>query len=190
MTEDMGFEAARRRVPPIAVLVAALLLLAQSGLAQESSSENPQEPGNLKTSTRGPLQRRLAAEYPDSFREGVEILWEPRDGWVSEEVLSWWLSRLPDEDLGGVTQEAAERMFYDISEHGPVLPAPGKRRICAVVGPSRNLLESCYGDLIDAHDLVIRINRAPTDEYDSDVGTKTTHHVAWPRRLEEGQYDR
>jgi hypothetical protein len=128
--------------------------------------------------------------YPDWFREGIDVFWEPNDGWVSEEVLSWWLSRLPDEDLGGVTQEAAERMFYDISEQSPVFPAPGKRRICAVVGPSRNLLESRYGDLIDAHDVVIRVNRAPTDDFESDVGVKTTHHVMWPRRLEQGQFDR
>jgi hypothetical protein len=84
----------------------------------------------------------------------------------------------------------AERMFHRFSEHTPVFPAPRKRAICAVVGPSRNLLESRYGDLIDAHDLVFRINRAPTDDFDSDVGTKTTHHVMWPRPLERGQYDR
>ena len=190
MNEDMGFESVRRHVPFAAIFVAALLLMPQLGIAQQPNSETLGEPGNLETSLRGPVQRQLAAAYPDSFREGVDILWEPRDAWVSEEVLSWWLSRLPQEDIGGVTQEAADRMFSRFPAQGPVFPGARKRAICAVVGPSRNLLESRYGNLIDAHDLVIRINRAPTDDFDSDVGTRTTHHVVWPRRLEEGQYDR
>jgi beta-galactoside alpha-2,3-sialyltransferase (sialyltransferase 4A) len=190
MTECMGIEVVSRRVPPVVVLVVALLLLSQVGMAQESNSAELQEFSDLKTSIRGSLQLRLATAYPNAFREGVEIFWEPRDGWISDEVLAWWLSRLPDEDLGGVTQEAAERMFSRFTGEGPVFPGLGRRSMCAVVGPSRNILESRYGDLIDAHDLVIRINRAPTDDFDSDVGTKTTHHVMWPRPLEQGQYDR
>jgi beta-galactoside alpha-2,3-sialyltransferase (sialyltransferase 4A) len=190
MTEDMGFEVVRRRVPSAAVLVAVLVLVPQPAAAQGQSSDGSREGGNLETSIRGSLQHRLAMEYPDAFREGVDIFWEPRDGWVSEEVLSWWLSRLAPEDHGGVTQEAAERMFSRLSGQAPVFPAPPKRAICAVVGPSRNLLESRYADQIDAHDLVIRINRAPTDNFDSDVGIRTTHHVMWPRDLEDGQFDR
>jgi beta-galactoside alpha-2,3-sialyltransferase (sialyltransferase 4A) len=190
MNEDMGFESVRRRVPSAAIFVAALLLMAQLGIAQRPNSERLSDPDDLKTSLRGHLQRRLAAAYPDSFREGVDVLWEPRDGWVSEEVFSWWLSRLPEEDRGSVTQEAAERMFSRLSEQYPVFFSARKRALCAVVGPSRNLLESGYGKLIDAHDVVIRINRAPTEDYDSDVGMKTTHHLMWPRHLDEGQYDR
>jgi len=185
MNEDMGFASVRHRVPCAAIIVAALLLVPPPAAAQDGGAGD-----NLETSIRGPLQQRLAMAYPASFREGVEIFWEPRDGWVSEEVLSWWLSRLPDEDLGGVTQEAAEEMFSRISAQAPVFDVRGERVLCAVVGPSRNLLESRYGDLIDAHDLVIRINRAPTDNFETDVGTKTTHHVVWPRPLVEGQYDR
>lgn len=190
MNEDMGFESVRCRVPSAAILVAALLLMPQLGIAQRSNPETLKESGNLETSLRGPLQRRLAAAYPDSFREGVDVFWEPRDGWVSEEVFSWWLSRLPEEDHGGMTQEAAERMFSRLSEQEPVFPATRERALCAVVGPSRNLLGSRYGALIDAHDVVIRINRAPTEDFDSDVGIKTTHHLMWPRHLDEGQYDR
>jgi hypothetical protein len=190
MTEDMGFKVVSRCVWGAVLLAIVLLLVPRPGPAQEWSSGDPQEFDNLRTSTTGPLQQRLAAEYPGSFRDGVEIFWEPRDGWVSPEVLDWWLSRLPDEDLGGVTQEASERMFSRFTGRSPVFPGAGKRALCAVVGPSRNLIESRYGDLIDAHDLVFRINRAPTDDFDSDVGTRTTHHVAWPRPLEEGQYDR
>jgi hypothetical protein len=105
-------------------------------------------------------------------------------------VYEWWAAHLEEGDIDGVTPEAAERMFSCISDDSSVFSTPDKRQICAVVGASRNLLGSHYGELIDAHDVVFRINRAPTDDYDSDVGEKTTHHVMWPRDLEEWQYDR
>jgi hypothetical protein len=142
---------------------------------------------NLTTSTRGPVQQRLAEAFPDSFREGVDIFLEPRDGWVSQEVFDWWVSRV---ERKGLTPEGAERMFRQVSEQSPLFPDSRKRRICAVVGASRNLLGSRYGPLIDAHNLVFRVNRAPKDDYDSDVGTKTTHHVAWPTDRTEDQADR
>ncbi len=34
--------------------------------------------------------------------------------------------------------------------------------------------------------MVIRINRAPTAGFESDVGTKTTHYVMWPKEGLEG----
>jgi len=144
----------------------------------------------LSNSARGPLQERVAATFPDSFKRGVDIFWEPDDGWPSPKVFDWWAARLEEGDIDGVTLEAAERMFSRLTDESSVFPRPDRRRICAVVGASRNLLGSRYGDLIDAHDVVFRINRAPTKSYSSDVGGKTTHHVIWPRDLEEWQYNR
>ena len=171
-------------------VVILVFLVPLRAAAQEWNSPDPQEESDLETSAKGPLQRRLQTAFPDSFRKGVDIFWEPRDGWISPEVLDWWKLRVAPEDYPGLTQDAAERMFSQISRQSPVFPGPSRRQICAVVGASRNLLDSRYGALIDAHDVVIRVNRAPTDAYDSDVGEKTTHHVMWPRNLEEHQFDR
>lgn len=44
---------------------------------------------------------------------------------------------------------------------------------CAVVSSSPRLLKHKYGDDIDAHDLVIRFNDAPTAGFESHVGNKT-----------------
>ncbi|KAJ3679982.1 hypothetical protein LUZ60_016260 [Juncus effusus] len=44
---------------------------------------------------------------------------------------------------------------------------------CAVVGNSGILLNSNYGELIDSHEFVIRINNAPTRGYPDRVGSKT-----------------
>ncbi|XP_066846862.1 CMP-N-acetylneuraminate-beta-galactosamide-alpha-2,3-sialyltransferase 1 isoform X1 [Anser cygnoides] len=58
-------------------------------------------------------------------------------------------------------------------------------RRCAVVGNSGNLRQSQYGQEIDSHDFVLRMNRAPTVGYESDVGSKTTHHFVYPESYKE-----
>ncbi|KAK3257682.1 hypothetical protein CYMTET_33243, partial [Cymbomonas tetramitiformis] len=51
-------------------------------------------------------------------------------------------------------------------------------RRCAVVGGSGLLLKSRYGDSINRHDVVVRINQSPaTREYHQYVGSKTTFRV-------------
>jgi len=177
---------------PLAAVLVLVFLVAQRAAVQELDPLNPQESSDLETSVSGPLQRRLEATFSDSFETGVDIFWESHDCWVSPEVFDWWALRLAEDDLAGLTWESAERMLWRISEESPVFSTHRKRRrqICAVVGASRNLLGSSYGPLIDAHDVVIRVNRAPTADYLSDVGEKTTHHVMWPRDLEEHEFDR
>ena len=44
----------------------------------------------------------------------------------------------------------------------------------ALIGSSNRLLESYYGNLIDSFNTVIRFNRAPTENFENHVGTKTT----------------
>ena len=188
----------RYAIRSVAVVIL-LVLLPQWAAAQTPVWPFPREPlgpedlvlgpfGNLKTSLKwGPLQHRLQAAFPDSFRERIDILWRPTGGWVSPEVFDWWASRVERE---GLTWDAAQRMFSRLSATSPVFSQPSERQICAVVGASRNLLGSRYGELIDAHDMVFRVNRAPTAEFDHDVGEKTTHHVMWPTALGPDQADR
>ena len=190
----MIFDATRNLSSRSGILSAAVVILMglpplQAG-AQERATPPLQPSTNLETSVRGPLQRKLQAAFPDSFKTGVDIFWEPSEGWVSPEVFDWWATRVSDDDIVGVNREAAQRMFSRILAQSSIFSSPRGRQICAVVGASRNLLESGYGDLIDAHDVVFRVNRAPTDDFDDDVGERTTHHVMWPRVLDERQFDR
>jgi len=48
----------------------------------------------------------------------------------------------------------------------------------AVIGSSANLLGRNKGEIIDSYDEIIRFNRAPTIEFENDVGSKTTLRVA------------
>jgi hypothetical protein len=59
---------------------------------------------------------------------------------------------------------------------------------CAVVGSSGGLKGSRQGELIDAHDAVVRFNTAPTGgQYAADVGNRTSlwvaSHVPWRSQL-------
>lgn len=48
----------------------------------------------------------------------------------------------------------------------------------AIVGSSGSLKGKELGEEIDDHDVVVRFNRAPTEGYEKDVGSKTTLRVA------------
>ena len=51
------------------------------------------------------------------------------------------------------------------------------RPTCAIVGASGTLLHSRHGRDIDSHDVVLRMNRAPTHNFERHVGRKTTARV-------------
>ena len=63
--------------------------------------------------------------------------------------------------------------YKDLSRKVFIETVNGKS--CAVVGSSSNLIDSNYGELIDSHDVVFRINTAPLEKkFAKDVGNKTT----------------
>ena len=50
-------------------------------------------------------------------------------------------------------------------------------KTCAVVGSAGHLLNSSLGRDIDAHEMVMRFNEAPTAGFERDVGARTTHRL-------------
>ncbi|XP_065775253.1 CMP-N-acetylneuraminate-beta-galactosamide-alpha-2,3-sialyltransferase 1-like [Muntiacus reevesi] len=54
-------------------------------------------------------------------------------------------------------------------------------RTCAVVGNSKFLRGSGLGLKIDQHDVVLRMNQAPVQGFEEDVGKKTTVRVTYPK---------
>lgn len=187
--------------PPVALTVAGIFAAAAAvEMEAAEPSTTPRVGGStgvqtvettpvedVVTSVVGPLQQRLRQAFPGSLSQGVDLFFDAGEGWVSPEVFEWWAFRV---DPVGLTPEGAERMFARISTRTPVFPGPRTGTTCAVVGASRNLLGARQGVLIDDHDVVIRVNRAPTAEFAVDVGTKTTHHVMWPTNFGEDLADR
>ncbi|NXP46425.1 SIA4B sialyltransferase, partial [Heliornis fulica] len=95
---------------------------------------------------------------------------------LSSEVLQWWLT-LQGPQGGVQLQRIIGQLFT-------VLPAPrwdpSRCRTCAVVGNSGWLKGSGHGQQIDAHDWVLRMNRAKIAGFELDVGMRTTHHFMYP----------
>ncbi|EOA37894.1 hypothetical protein CARUB_v10009362mg [Capsella rubella] len=60
------------------------------------------------------------------------------------------------------------------SHNGAVSVSSKRYSSCAVVGNSGTLLNSQYGDLIDKHEIVIRLNNAKTERFEKKVGSKTS----------------
>uniref|UniRef100_A0A669CM89 ST3 beta-galactoside alpha-2,3-sialyltransferase 1 n=1 Tax=Oreochromis niloticus TaxID=8128 RepID=A0A669CM89_ORENI len=99
----------------------------------------------------------------------------------SEEDFNWWKLLQRDKQNFTVYNKTLESVFQTITPIADVEePRPDRCRSCAVVGNSGNLRGSHYGPMIDAHDIVIRINRGRTKGYETDVGSKTTYHVMYP----------
>ncbi|XP_042476244.1 beta-1,6-galactosyltransferase GALT29A-like isoform X2 [Macadamia integrifolia] len=60
-----------------------------------------------------------------------------------------------------------------IDQHYGLPSSNGRYASCAVVGNSGILLKVEYGDLIDSHEIVIRLNNARTEGFQRNVGSKT-----------------
>ncbi|XP_010521664.1 PREDICTED: beta-1,6-galactosyltransferase GALT29A-like [Tarenaya hassleriana] len=60
-----------------------------------------------------------------------------------------------------------------IEAHNGVTTSKESYSSCAVVGNSGILLKTHYGDLIDDHEIVIRLNNARTQRFEKMVGSKT-----------------
>ncbi|XVE79271.1 hypothetical protein DITRI_Ditri14bG0044400 [Diplodiscus trichospermus] len=61
-----------------------------------------------------------------------------------------------------------------IDNHNGLASSDKKYKSCAVVGNSGILLNSDHGELIDGHEVVIRLNNAGTDMFQKSVGSKTS----------------
>ncbi|XP_043935400.1 CMP-N-acetylneuraminate-beta-galactosamide-alpha-2,3-sialyltransferase 4-like [Protopterus annectens] len=59
-----------------------------------------------------------------------------------------------------------------------------KCKTCVVIGNGYSVINSSLGELINQHDVVIRINNGPVKGYEKDVGTKTTIRLFYPESAE------
>lgn len=74
-------------------------------------------------------------------------------------------------DMTGVVMDQVAAPAYE------TMSKTTKPLTCAVVGNSSHLLGKGAGANIDAHSYVFRMENAPTSGYETDVGTRTTHHL-------------
>ncbi|KAL2091334.1 hypothetical protein ACEWY4_013597 [Coilia grayii] len=102
------------------------------------------------------------------------------DNKIDSNTLKWWLG-LQRSGQDETLDEVMRKMFTVCSSPpADWAPRQDRCRSCAVVGNSGNLLGSHYGIDIDSNTMVIRMNKATTRGYETDVGNRTTHHIMYP----------
>ncbi|XP_056597703.1 CMP-N-acetylneuraminate-beta-galactosamide-alpha-2,3-sialyltransferase 1-like [Triplophysa dalaica] len=127
--------------------------------------------------------RCLAAmnhDFKERFRKDISPVLSLNNSELSQEINTWW-QHLQSSRSKAKYQQVIKELFAVIPGEGHYKDAgPHRCRTCAVVGNSGNLLDSHYGPLIDFNDFVIRMNKAPVEGFEDDVGWKTTHRVMYP----------
>ena len=73
-----------------------------------------------------------------------------------------------------IMSELVKLVKHPIDQHNGLVGSDNRYSSCAVVGNSGILLKSDYGQLIDSHEVVIRLNNARTESYETKVGSKTS----------------
>ncbi|NXS59246.1 SIA4B sialyltransferase, partial [Brachypteracias leptosomus] len=98
---------------------------------------------------------------------------------LSSDVIQWWLT-LQGSSSSVQLQDIIQKLFTVLRAPATSVQEPSRCRTCAVVGNSGRLKGSGHGLRIDAHDWVLRMNRAKIAGFEQDVGRKTTHHFMYP----------
>eukprot|EP00971_Amphidinium_carterae_P063835 1263638-Amphidinium_carterae.1 len=64
--------------------------------------------------------------------------------------------------------------FHQVASDDKSQVQGGRLGRCAVVGSGNAMLGSGYGEEVDAHDTVVRVNRLPTESFFGDFGQRTS----------------
>ncbi|KAG0452213.1 hypothetical protein HPP92_025796 [Vanilla planifolia] len=83
---------------------------------------------------------------------------------------NWWRNRIFRPEI---MSELVELVKRPIDRNKAPSDSGRRYESCAVVGNSGILLKNNHGELIDGHDLVVRLNNARTQGYQRNVGSKT-----------------
>lgn len=73
-----------------------------------------------------------------------------------------------------IMSELVRLVKHHIDKHNGLVDSDKRYSSCAIVGNSGILLNTDYGELIDGHEVVIRLNNARTEGYEGKVGSKTS----------------
>ncbi|NXY92579.1 SIA4B sialyltransferase, partial [Alcedo cyanopectus] len=113
------------------------------------------------------------------YDPAVQPLLSTTDQELSPDVVQWWLTlQGPPGDIQ--LQNILRQLFTVLRVPTGGVWDSSHCRTCAVVGNSGWLKGSGHGLQIDAHDWVLRMNRAKIAGFELDVGMRTTHHFMYP----------
>ncbi|XP_042321573.1 uncharacterized protein C20orf173 homolog [Sceloporus undulatus] len=117
--------------------------------------------------------------FCDHYDASVNCMLTRETQEIPPEVLFWWLKLQRSQD-GNQVQKIIKHLFEICPSPSAKIQDIAQCGTCAVVGNSGRLRGSKFGEKIDSHHFVLRINTAPTAGFEEDVGTRTTHHFMYP----------
>ncbi|KAA0710015.1 CMP-N-acetylneuraminate-beta-galactosamide-alpha-2,3-sialyltransferase 1 [Triplophysa tibetana] len=126
------------------------------------------------------LDRGRTDWFSAHYKPTVHLLLNSSNSVLNTEVFRWWKGLQIVTRVADYTRVVKNLfpLFPDKEHYSD--GGPDRCRTCAVVGNSGNLLRSHYGPLIDYNDFVMRINKGPTEGFEKDVGSRTTHRIIYP----------
>ncbi|XP_020597374.1 sialyltransferase-like protein 1 [Phalaenopsis equestris] len=121
------------------------------------------------------VSKDVDATFPSSGGRRSPIVWRNSAAALHRpelrrSLLDWWHNRLFQPEI---MSNLTELVKTPIEKHTGNSNPNHRYPSCAVVGNSGILLNSNHGDLIDGHDLVIRLNNARIHGFHRNVGSKT-----------------
>ncbi|KAM4692453.1 CMP-N-acetylneuraminate-beta-galactosamide-alpha-2,3-sialyltransferase 2-like [Rhinophrynus dorsalis] len=127
------------------------------------------------------LEKKKRTEWFEKrFNGTIEPLLLRKDQEMPGHVQKWWL-KLQGSNNASDIPVVLEKMFKVVPTDNPYAEQDNRPcRTCAVVGNSGNLKGSQYGEKIDSHGFIFRMNGARTYGFENDVGSRTTHHFMYP----------
>uniref|UniRef100_A0A5F9CPK0 CMP-N-acetylneuraminate-beta-galactosamide-alpha-2,3-sialyltransferase 2 n=1 Tax=Oryctolagus cuniculus TaxID=9986 RepID=A0A5F9CPK0_RABIT len=118
--------------------------------------------------------------FDSHFDSNISPVWTRENMDLPPDVQRWWMMLQPQFKSHN-TNEVLEKLFQIVPGENPYrFRDPHQCRRCAVVGNSGNLRGSGYGQDVDGHNFIMRMNQAPTVGFEQDVGSRTTHHFMYP----------
>ncbi|XP_004482495.3 uncharacterized protein C20orf173 homolog [Dasypus novemcinctus] len=114
--------------------------------------------------------------FDNRFQKAFEPLQRSEDPFSSDALIKWM-------GLQGIKSEEFEKSKQQSTKVSPNYPPShvgSKCRTCAVVGNSWYLRGSGLGFRINQHDIVLRMNQAPVQGFETDVGNTTTMRIMYP----------
>ena len=131
-------------------------------LAREHQAELLREQDEKMKAVAKVLQERGIPEQDSRYLAYFEFA-EKEDMFVStENVLRLKGSQFASRAVNDLLPEQSPRLGY---------------QTCALVGNAGTLKKNRFGAAIDVHDVVVRLNQAPTEGYETMTGTKTTYRI-------------
>ncbi|CAH1255265.1 ST3GAL3 [Branchiostoma lanceolatum] len=188
---------------PVQSMVESTVKAVDTSLPNNTESEHLKEKEAMGLTTSAADSNRTGTHSPGScikgfvqkkFREFMPSFDRDMHMFITKAYREW-----------GVLGNSSDELPFDFSREDllrldtllNLLPNNGRPSIksdsgcrrCLVLGSSGALLEKGLGQVIDAYDVVIRMNDAPVKGYQNDVGSRTDFRIFYPESSTLNQAD-